>query len=440
MNNRGPRELVSLEHLAPSSEFYVNSGKFSGRINEILDRGGIEKGGAKVTTSDLFYLPEEYVGDENKLYSLLRRELDVNDIDNGETLFKLNKALELARGYLKDYLRIDLPREIEFMDDFSDIEDVFSFLRKTKGLGEGENSGVFAPMYCALATVMGAEWEYIKGDLKHLEEDATTVFDELLAYKGGSEDRIIKKKKTNDGWNEVEISSPDGSIADGVICKARGKGHYRVISKMLAKVNYDRMEAINDGIGLRFEIPDGVDIKKLTPFLLRFLKSKFNASELVCKNNNLCSRGEVQEMEEILSEEGVGFRDRDNKLSDNNYRAFGIEGKLIVDGKRNQPFEVQIVRIGNRNEEGMTRHEIYEPLQKLSVMSRLFGAVSEEYLEQMMADASEETGIPREEIKDYFLKKRGVRELNINGRIRYVAGDHIARMVKAQIIPEEGDL
>ena len=309
---------LSRNDINPYPSFYTDieapvSG-FSVKIHRVLEKGVIYSEGDLIATrSDLKSIPSNYFPNNNvkikskdflnnayKIFDLLKEELGEKAFqqeNREETLKNISLALENAKIYLTEYLGHPLPMDVLKEEIKTDI-DLINFLKKTKGLKPGAKTGL-SPAYCAIVQIMRAEIEYQKEGFDMLEEDATWLNESLFAVpeKENEANHFIKTgKQTGDSWDQIVII-PDEEDDDVFMAEfdSRGKTHERVITKMLAKIKFDKKEAINDGIGLRLEITDNVETKILIPFLVRYFKEKFEATHLECRDNN------------FLKEEGVDY-------------------------------------------------------------------------------------------------------------------------------------
>lgn len=429
---------------------------------KVLEEGALEsyEGKPIVTNTDAFFTPSEYFPDtrkniirgtdilekrdETKIFSLLLTELGASSFEKEnipETLKMLTQALFYAKKYMEEYLSLELPSDIKRINSFKNTNDLFMFLRKTTGLKSGEALGN-SPYYCALVQVMRAELEYKRGDFDRLEQDAEWLENEIFEQKGKEFLHFIKRGNIDKDWNEIVVVSDNMEEAPSTArFSSRGKTHERAVTKMLAKVHFSSSEAINDGIGLRMEVPNNVKEQELIPFLARYFTKRFKASHLECKDNNFCEKvneDDLANFKSSLEEEDVVFVPQDNAVSNKKYKAIDLKGYLRISDKKKQPFEIQIVRLGNENEDGMSRHEIYEPLQKMVVKTRLLGSFSEKYLDLLVNEAAEETGFSKEKIKKYYLEHAlvEVKSSQRNRRIKsFAAKKTFLRLQEGNLVP-----
>ena len=143
-------------------------------------------------------------------------------------------------------------------------------------------------------------------------------------------------------------------------------------------------------------------------------------------------------MKELLDKEDVVFQSQHNPATNKNYRAIDLKGFLRVSEGKRIPFELQIVRLGNKNEDGMSRHEIYEPLQKMIVVSRLLGSFSEKYLDLLVQEAAKTTGFSPKKIKKYYLDRSlvEVKSKGRNRKIKSFATKRILQLKENDLLPE----
>lgn len=451
-------ESLPLKDMNLYPSIYTDVSEIARATRQVLKNGpSLLQNGKIITRTDSFYIPEEYFpkgaasiknndieNGSSEIFSLLKKELSLEAFEEKnvkETLSFLTNSLNFAKSYFTEYLGLGLPSDLKKIKEFNTLNDIISFLKRTHGLKEREGIAS-SPYYCALVQIMRAEVEYKRGDFEGLEKNAEWIENEIF-NKQEEFIHFVKTGNVDEAWDEIVIISGNMEEAPSKArFSVRGKTHERAITKMLGKVNFNSREAINDGIGLRLEVPDNVNEQELISFLAHYFSKKFSATHLECKDNNFLNTENLQNIkrfEALLDKQDVVLKPQDNEASNEKYKAIDLKGYMRVSAEeKKQPFEVQIVRLGNNNEDGMARHEIYEPLQKMIVVTRLLGSFSEKYLDLLVARAAHETRFSPEKIKQYYLERELV-EVHSTGRNRkiksFAAQNTINRIKSGGLIP-----
>lgn len=429
---------VSDKQLYPIIDLYRNAPD-KHRFMKSMKEGGININGENITPID-FFATSENLSDEEIIGSI-EGYLDIESIEGNLEL--LNESMETAKDYIVNYLHQDLPSEIRNLDGADNVNDVLKIFKKTAALKKGEGLKT-SPFYCALISVAAASFEFKKEKLESLIEESGYMYEKMfeedektgikhlhkLHFKRGEYDKILFYD------DQAEEDGKKNITADAYF---RGKNEYSFISKMINKPEVNAEEASKDGIGLKFELKSEEEIGKLVVFLNNYLKEKFNAEQVILENDKL-----FKESDEVYSEIDK-IQESDNPNSNENFRAFKINGKIKIPKKGKseamelyRQFEVQIVLANSKNESKFSNHHIYEAAKKLAVFTRLFGSLTEKHLDAFSEEASAKTNMSKDKIKEY-LKDTFLVGFSIKGykKKRYVHKNHLDRHTKAKLIPEK---
>ncbi|QQS59260.1 hypothetical protein IPN35_06815 [Candidatus Peregrinibacteria bacterium] len=449
---------------------------------------------ALVTILDAFSLPP--IVDQEELKTYLREKLQVGGNMPDDVFFeKCKETLLSIEKYFTEYLHIQFPKQV--LNEAGKIENllgIFDFLKKTNIRGPQKQNS-YLSYYCALSKGFLVEWELQKNNFKELQANTEWFYkrftepcsdenyETVLFSKMGGFKNSMKDDRIAYYINPFFLEDNQGFR---VVIENRSKTEARMFAKMMKKPNENLKKCITDGIGLRFEVcgeNKEEDAKRLIAFIIKNLarKNLISNSEtgdkthLILGNSGLLSEKGAEEIREKFlqkrNKEGypsdVLLKKEKNQSSDNNVRFFSIAGSTEVPNEKTgesntSNFEIQIVLEGNRNECGMANHYVYEAIQKMSVVSRLFGSFSGEYLDLICQEAAEleaekwnANGFGKNAMEDDCIQKRVfnikkyilsnkkivdvthlVPRKNKNGKRYYISQDHFTRWERVGILPD----
>ena len=417
---------------------------------DAMKKGGININGENVTPIDFFSTSAEL--DDDEIEESIEGYLGIDDIEN--KLEAINKSLIKARDYITEYLHRDLPKEIQNLGEVKSSADAIKLFRKTAAAKGGDGVGL-SPAYCALISVAVASFEFNKKETDGLMKESEFLYEKM--FQETDEEGVNnfhRLKKDEDGYDVTAVYDDIENNMPKVRSYFRGKNENSLISKFINKPEATAEEAAKDGIGFKFEAHSIEDIKDIIPVITRYFKKNFEAGNLIFENTRLLSAEEVIEIKEksekqlrVIDFEGetLLFKEDTNDYSNKNFKSFKINGQLQVPMKGDpagmivkRQFEVQIVLTDNDNESGFSNHAIYEAAKKLSVNTRLFGSFTKKYLDIICNEASEESEIRAEEVKEYF-KNNFLVELDAEGysKKRYASEKNTDRFLKSGIFSED---
>ncbi len=426
------------EFLKPYPEKPVNRDEFI----KTIEAGGFSVEGENITPLDYFSTPEDI--SENKMKKLIANILGIEANEVKNNLEKIEKCLEESKEFITQVLKQSLPREILNINSFKSIKDLMRFLSHTKTLKNNDKMG-YAPFYCAVVSVMLAIWEYHKENFQNLKNEATYVDEKIFeeTEDGSANFRFFQAQK-DPAWSYIGIFTDKKKMISAGY-SYRGKGEQSGILKVIKTPELNAKEIITDGVGLKFEVNSIEDAKKLIEFLSQYFEKKFQAEKMIISNiGNLASEKDLEEIKKNLKDYEIhcsGFNK--NRHSNKHWQALKLEGiiRLPKNGEEGRimvtrNFEIQITLVNNKNESGMARHEIYKGVQKLSAYTRLFGSFTEEYLDMICEEASQESGISSAKIKRYIQKYFLVKlKTTRHKKVKYASKEHIKRWQKTGKMP-----
>jgi len=429
---------ISAVKIRPAADFYRETGnrRYSKMIEMVLEEGAIsvktpEGNRRNFTLLDLFSLPKECI-----TLDLIKKTLEQDDLKK-ENLEKISEYLREAKKFSSEYLLINLPKGIKKIDGFKDASKLLNFLKHTATLRTGQKLKD-SPFYCAIVKGMRIEHEDQKEEFTNLAAESSYLSKELL----GTDHFHKKPIPPVEDWQDIGIYTDEETLIDAKVID-RGKEKNRRKTKMGKKPTYDVREAMNDALGLRFEIKGDENCVKVLEFITKYFLENFRVKDLEVRNNNFLNSENAKAFEKDIGAHGVKFTQQDNPQSNEKYRALDLKGKIKIPkrGQQNaliveRSFEVQIVEVGNENESGMSRHEIYEAGQKLSVITRDYGSFSKEYLNLICKEASEKTGLNCKKIEEHILETSLIKIKAFGGKIGYCSKEHFERWDEIRILPK----
>jgi hypothetical protein len=294
-----------------------------------------------------------------------------------------------------------------------------------------------------------AEWLY--EGLQNPEKSGLSVNDpeSLSRFTPNKKKRSGSLEEDQDSDTEaIDILPIDGTLLQ-TLATFRGKSADRTITKMLSKPEFDIKKAITDGIGIRFEVDTRDDALKLILFLKQYLFAGQDTVKLRDYQflSQLPSEDQSLAME-MFSESGIGLKEKSNAATSDQFESISLIGEIAMpinpsnpqSMTNHRPVELQVVLKGNKNEHGYNGHEVYEAKQKLQAVSRLFGTVTEEYLDLVCAEASAATSgkLTAEGIKNDMLERGFITAVKIKGerrqKNRYYWTGHLDRLKKTDML------
>lgn len=430
--------IIDLFRKAPNKRQFMDA----------MKKGGINIDGENITPIDFFATNPGLSNVE--ICEAIEGYLGIESLEN--KIEMVNQSLKKAKVYIEDYLHMGLPKEIKNLKEVESIADIIKIFKKTAAVKNGDGIGL-SPAYCALISVAVAVFELQKKEMSGLMKESEYLYKTLFDVDVNTEIKsfhYLKKEKS--GYDKVAVY--DDIKYKVLICSSyfRGKNEDSLISKFINKPEATAEEAAKDGIGFKLEVKSIEDVKSIIPVIARYFKDHFEAENFIFENTGLLDFDEINEIKlgesEQLSDhksESICIKEDYNAYSNKNFKAFKINGQLTVPMKGDvngmkmrRQFEIQIVLANNDNETGFSNHIIYEAAKKLSVVTRLAGSFTEDYLEIICNEASEESGISAEKIRKY-MKDNFLIEIDGNGSNikKYASKKNVKRFLTAGIFAED---
>ncbi|MDD4333350.1 MAG: hypothetical protein PHT51_04535 [Patescibacteria group bacterium] len=427
------------EPLKPFYELPVDRKKFI----TMLEAGGSSIKETNITPLDYKSTPTEF--DQAKTEKMIATALEIKIEDIEKNLGQISECLRDAKNFIIKYLKQNLPGQIQKINDFKDIKELIDFISKTKTISK-EKAMTYSPFYCAIVSLMLTNWEYQKEKFQNLINETKYLDQKLFETEEGSPSYFnFLKMQKDPSWSKIAIFTDQDDLIQASY-SYRGKSAESTKTKLAKTPELDANEAINDGMGLKFEAGTVDDIEKLVKFLAEHFSDKFGAKKLTISNiGNLFEEKDLKKMANGLKGCEIAFSGFKNPSSNKRWRAVKLEGEIEIpengeEGRliKRRYFEVQITLVDNNNESGFSRHEIYKNVQKLSVYTRLFGSFTEEYLDLICQEAAEESGLNKNNIKNYIIKHFLVKiKAKEHRGFKYASKEHVKRWQKTGLMPQE---
>jgi hypothetical protein len=412
----------------------------------VLFEGGISANGENITPIDLFSIPEGINDDQLDLIIAKNLNIPANELE--VRLSEISHYWDESKKFYQTFLvananpKATFPREIEKKDKFENLIDLRKTLRKATHLKKGENLGL-GPFYCALFSIMIAEREYEKEEFSGLANESAYIKDKFFKADEDGIQYFYSSRNEDAEWTKVGVLIGDGSWMNARFTY-RGKTRNSAVCKLASKPEFSASEIIKDGIGLKFEVSTKKDVENILFFLSVYMQDNFSASNIVFENTALFDKNEKEEISKKFGDRGVTYMSNVNKSSHKNFKVAKIRGRMKIpqngkDGNMiaERNFEIQIVLTDNENETGLAQNKIYKGIQKLSLMTRLFGSFSENYLDLISKEASEASGLSNAKIKDHILNNYLYKLVSRSRDARYISRDQFERWKKAGMLPLE---
>lgn len=379
---------------------------------------GVNRNNTNVTILDLFQLPD---ATDEYIIALIERHTGLslsNAVQLPKTIERINNALERAKSYLVHYLGLEaLPSSLDIVRVQSK-KDVIEILRKTASF-QREDRKTLVPHagYCALVLAAFGALELEKKDIRQLDALTRYVYQKLSDTQRDENPLFIPVQNPS-----MQPGTPVTVVVHDVrgttsTLFMRGKNDFSLLTKILNDPTANAETALKDGIGFRLAFPgtpkrEGVQTVSSVIKHLQLLGARI--TEL--KNTNLFTNHDMLHIEDdvrdVVDLEDVRiYKDSKNKgkssgaiqqfriLGTIDIPVDGVEGSLTVP----HPFEIQFFqKDDDGHNAGTAHHDVYDVVKKAQVMTRFFGACSEEWLiKQLLMCAP----IQDKEQATVFLKK-----------------------------------
>ncbi len=360
--------------------------------------------------------------------------------ENPEALERMRTCWSYAVSFMSNILEIEVPNTLKHFT-FTSVDDIVRLFQRVDNSqsfewGKKRNIG-FAPIICALLKVCDA-YNYVKNSqhIEKLSEDQETLQRMLL------EDKSITIERNGD--IDEELSAKLWHIIPFTM-RGRKKSEARFVSKVLRKIEADEDEILKDGLGLRVFAESTEEIVELARYFinkLKRLKSKLSPKKFDLDNKGLVSDEEITSMRESLElgecnldKNGLPNEQERNPHQGETFRSlnctFLIQFQNGIEGLRKRSAEIQFVLDSHENEEGWNNHHIYQLKQRLSIITRLFGYITEKNLRKNLEKTARETQFNVEEIKQRLIEERSIVQIGH----AYYSRCHLNRLIHTGMYP-----
>ena len=413
---------------------------------EIMKSRGVYIEGENVTEGDLFSVPSAFGPEE--LVELIKEKFNASEI-NREFIKEVSEYFNKAKEFAKEYLLVEFPDEIENIKEIKSEKHLLRLLGKTR-LGGSRKKSSYPHFYCGLAFIVLAENEFEKKEMGEFRSEGRYLYDKLFESDEHSMTYFHKVQSEDDEYDRVGIFV-DGSYGKWINANIgfRGKGESSIVAKLIRDPKVNAGELVRDGIGLKFEVSTDDEAIELVKFLGKYFKDNFKAKSLKVSDVGFLESDEKEVLAAELENLGVTIDNENNPASNKNFKTLKLEGKVEVNKGGNsramkvpRNFEVQVFSTSSdKVEKGFAHHDVYRGVQKLSAYARLFGTFSDEYLDILCEETSENSGIGVEKIKDYMLRNFSSviehQDKKGNKIKRYGFTKHLERWKKSGLLPKD---
>ncbi|MEK7471183.1 MAG: hypothetical protein AAB623_00840 [Patescibacteria group bacterium] len=343
-----------------------------------------------------------------------------NSQESAKKYHLLNYAYQAAKNFLRDTLKYPEAELFIEVQSISSKKDIFDILKRVKLVAD--KGGLSKSIkYCRLVKTTIATYEALKNDsklLKKITEDFEGALVSSPSENGASTDTPFV---FSGEYNAVgkRFRAIDDSNLEGII-NSRPKDFEKLILRFLSRPESDAKTALKDGIASRITIDKNQAIK-LLPILYEWLTKKMKAMDIKIENKSFFSTQQIKKFSENLK--ALLSNEKPNPLSGGKFEALFIIGKLHSSSHGGQ-FEIQLVDLDNKNEEGEMHHDKYDVVKLITARTRLDGGCPESVFEKFISDAHVKSGISLKEIKYDLIEKPGapiVKKRKKNGTYIYIA-------------------
>ncbi len=407
--------------------------------------------GAPVTAIDLRRIPSRLTDNDilNAVSLHLGIEKDILDTDpvNGsrraerdKVFHNINIALEEASNYIKNVLGLRAPKA-----SVVSTKDIINLVQETSRYRESYHKGLQThAAHCALVSVGLAVFELQKKEAHSLASE--------MAYV---ENVLTQPIEANDMnplfYKYYAVSIPDfmSVTVNGITpqCRARlsmrDKSPESQITKYLMKPETSAEAALKDAIGLRIELRKE-RVEDVLVRVLNYIQEHLGASDIQVEDRNLLGTKQLDDFrrrksEEVSNANNILVVTDTSLLSADSFRATKITAKIKT--PRGTPstlidraIEIQFIEPENKNESGLSSHAVYELKKHITVMTRLFGGCSEQWLKQHAGRIADTEGYNSQFVNNTIQGLQDVgflmRMPNVPNRAVYAATDVYRRWLR----------
>ncbi len=295
-------------------------------------------------------------------------------VEDPETHVYLQEIFLQSVEYLEEYLEIEVPKQLKSHIDLfhRGFAEVLKFLSLSHVNRPNKRLGAFVCALCSIAETI--HYTRSKPDELTSLQEKTKDFAEFIIQKGNMGVVSLDDLEQRFSLKSIVPVSFEGGYFKMKSIEFDTKKEHRIWSKLLRIADKDRSDIVKDGIRCR-----------------------------ICVDAN-------QKEEVIRWLSSLQFEE---KKSSNTTRSAQWDAITYMTGKfQGSNVEVQITdeEMMKRSDWGVLRHEVYEEIQKMLILSRLFGSVSVARMEQKKKDLVHHYAVDEEALEkrmnQFFFKNR----------------------------------
>lgn len=291
------------------------------------------------------------------------------DLEDAETRLYIQEVFEQALSFLEDVLEIYIPKGIkkDIASMHKSVGRIVDFISKTYANNKNKKSNKMGAIICAICNVSDVI-HYTKNKKDQLQslEEKTELFGNYLAQNSNSNNETGEDLMNVTKKYPVYVSYEGGGFTMTDF-KLDTKEQNRIWGKLLRVADKNLSDIVRDGVRCRIMVSSN---------------EKAQAIEWLKK---------------------IGFWEKPNT---NISRGATIDQAIFfmmgnIDGA-NVEIQVTDEESFKKTENGVYRHEIYEEIQKLLILSRLFGNIHPKKIQSKLDDLEEEYRVDRKALEDRF--------------------------------------
>ena len=322
-------------------------------------------------------------------------------------LADINLALTDAQTYLREQLGIPVPSaSVHSKKDIVDLLKRATLYKQTYRKGLEKHAG-----YCALISVALAVFELQKKEALTLEGEMNYIAQFLTqSTQANGGVSLFTKHTTGDIGDVIHVDVNDVSPPVRARLSMRDKKPDSQITKYLRIPEATAEGAQKDAIGLRLEFAND-RMEDVLVKALNYLQEQMVAKNLHVQDRNLLDteKGRLNDFKtrkaaEVHNSDEIPVISQTSLLAADSYKDIKVTCTLTIprggDSNAKQfaerAIEIQLVEPENKNESGLSSHAVYELKKKITVMSRLFGGCSDQWLTGQAKEIAQKEGFPPE--------------------------------------------
>ncbi len=345
------------------------------------------------------------------IFNLLCRHLgkDSTSLENPAQEQKFLNELQVdiinANAFLRDTLQV--PQKLYFdeatLPRITSRTDLIALIKSTTRYNAGGNTGNNAALLrhmknCALIkTVIGVH-HLRQRESEELKKDAQ-VFDNDLCH--GENTLFVDDPMDSGTGCRAKLLPLDHATIPATFC-SRGKSPESLLMKYLGKVENNAAEALKDGVAVRIEA-DAQNISDILNKVAYHIADTGATNIKIKMSGAMLSDDDFTAVKKSLADvrdhygQSIDFPERNNPITSKRYSDIKILATVRINGHQ-RSIECQITKTANKNESGMSNHNVYDFAKKVRIFTRLFGRCPQSWISTLLRDIEERTGLKAENV------------------------------------------